>query len=34
VITNVATTVNASNYGLPLAIGDMRTVRMQIRFRF
>ena len=34
VITNVATTVNASNYGLPLAIGDMRTVRVQIRFRF
>ena len=34
VITNLATTVNASNYGVPLAVGDMRTVRVQIRFRF
>ena len=34
VITNLGTTVNASNYGLPLAVGNMRTVSAQIRFRF
>jgi hypothetical protein len=26
--------VNASNYGLPLATGPMRTTQMSLRFRF
>ena len=34
VFSNLGTTVNASNYGLPLAVANMRTVNLQIRFRF
>lgn len=33
-ITNLNTVVNASNYGLPLAAGAMRTVTATVRFRF
>ena len=33
-ITGFATTVNASNYGLPLATGAMRTMKVNLRFRF
>ena len=32
--TNLATVVNASNYGLPLATGSMRSLNMVVRFRF
>ncbi|HYL98773.1 MAG TPA: hypothetical protein VEZ90_07440, partial [Blastocatellia bacterium] len=32
--TNLATVVNASNYGLPLAAGSMRSLNMVVRFRF
>ncbi len=34
VFSNLGTTVNASNYGLPLAVANMRTVNLQIRLRF
>jgi hypothetical protein len=33
-ITSVGTTINASNYGLPLAAAGMRSVGITIRFRF
>ena len=33
-ITGVGTTVNANNYGLPLAAGAMRSVSVVLRFRF
>jgi hypothetical protein len=33
-INSVGTTVNASNYGLPLAVGAMRTISLTLRFRF
>ena len=32
--TNLATVVNASNYGLPLTTGNMRSLNMVVRFRF
>ena len=32
--TNLGTVVNASNYGLPLNTAAMRTVQVQVRFRF
>lgn len=32
--TSLGTVVNASNYGLPLAAAGMRTIQMQVRFRF
>ena len=32
--TNLATVVNASNYGLPVAAGGMRTLNLVIRLRF
>lgn len=33
-VTRIGTTVNASNYGLPLAAGNMRTMQATLRFRF
>ena len=33
-VRSIATTVNASNYGLPVATGPMRTTQMSLRFRF
>jgi len=33
-VTRVGTTVNASNYGLPLSTGSMRTTQATLRFRF
>jgi hypothetical protein len=33
-VSRVGTTVNASNYGLPLSVGSMRTMTMTLRFRF
>ena len=33
-VTRIGTTVNASNYGLPLATGNMRTMQATLRFRF
>lgn len=33
-VTGFATTVNASNYGLPLSTGAMRTMKVNLRFRF
>jgi hypothetical protein len=33
-ITSVGTTVNASNYGLPLAAGAMRSISVTLRLRF
>jgi hypothetical protein len=32
--TNLATVVNASNYGLPLAAGSMRSLNLVVRLRF
>ena len=32
--TSIATVVNALNYGLPTATGQMRTMNIQARFRF
>jgi len=32
--SNLATIVNASNYGLPVAAGSMRTMQATVRFRF
>ncbi len=32
--TSLGTVVNASNYGLPLAAAQMRTIQIQVRFRF
>ena len=32
--TNVNTVVNASNYGLPVSAGAMRTLDVVMRFRF
>lgn len=32
--TNLGTVVNASNYGLPLNAAGMRTMQIQVRFRF
>ena len=32
--TNLATVVNASNYGLPVAAGSMRSLNLVVRFRF
>jgi hypothetical protein len=32
--TNLATVVNASNYGLPLATGSMRSLNLVVRLRF
>jgi hypothetical protein len=32
--TRVGTTVNASNYGFPTAASGMRTITLQMRFRF
>jgi hypothetical protein len=34
VTARIGTTVNASNYGLPLATGSMRTMQATLRFRF
>jgi trimeric autotransporter adhesin len=33
-VTGVGTTVNASNFGLPLATGNMRRMQATLRFRF
>jgi hypothetical protein len=33
-ITSVGTTLNASNYGLPLAASAMRSIALTLRFRF
>jgi hypothetical protein len=33
-ITRIGTTVNASNYGLPLSTGPMRTMQASLRLRF
>jgi len=33
-VNGFATTVNASNFGLPLSTGAMRTMKINLRFRF
>ncbi len=33
-VTRIGTTVNASNYGLPLGLGGMRTMQASLRLRF
>jgi len=33
-VTSIGTVVNASNYGLPLAMQGMRTLSATVRFRF
>ncbi|MEK7406763.1 MAG: hypothetical protein AAB225_16935 [Acidobacteriota bacterium] len=33
-VTRIGTTINASNYGLPLGTGAMRTMQASLRLRF
>jgi hypothetical protein len=34
VVTNIGTTINASNYGLPTAASGTRNVTLTLRFNF
>jgi len=33
-VNHIGTTINASNYGLPLDVGSMRTLSINVRLRF